>query len=157
MKPSESLATMGIHLPQVVAPLAVYVPAQKIGTQVRTSGQLPMVDGKLPLVGQVGHQVTVAEAKNLARIAALNALSAVASVAGGIDNIVNISHVTGFVSSAPDFFAQPEVVNGASELLQEIFGDAGRHTRSAVGVSVLPINSPVEIELTCVVNDEHNE
>ncbi|MDR6939364.1 RidA family protein [Arcanobacterium hippocoleae] len=151
MKPSEKLIELGIELPQVAAPLAAYVPAQKIGVQVRTSGQLPFVSGQLPLTGKVGAEVSPEQAQKLARIAALNALAAAAAAAGGIDQILQISHLTGFVASAPDFYAQPAVVNGASLLLQEIFAERGRHTRSAVGVSVLPLDSPVEIELSCVV------
>lgn len=149
--PSQRLAELGLKLPPVAAPVAAYIPAQRIGSEVRTSGQLPLVGGKLPLTGKVGGEVSAEEAKDLARTAALNALAAVADVAGGIDNISQISHVTGFVSSAADFFGQPGVVNGASELLGEIFGSAGEHTRSAVGVNVLPLNSPVEIELTAIV------
>lgn len=151
MKPSERLVEFGIELPEVAAPLAAYVPAQRIGNQVRTSGQLPTVNGELLLTGKVGAEVSAEQAKELARTAILNALAAVADVAGGIDRIVKISHLTGFVASAPDFYGQPAVINGASELLQDLFQDAGRHTRSAVGVNVLPINSPVEIELTCEV------
>ncbi|MDO5025146.1 MAG: RidA family protein [Trueperella sp.] len=151
VSPAQRLAELGLELPPVAAPVAAYIPAQRIGSEVRTSGQLPMVSGKLPLTGKVGAEVSAEQAKDLARTAALNALAAVADVAGGLDNIVQISHVTGFVSSAADFFGQPGVVNGASELLGEIFGDAGAHTRSAVGVNVLPLDSPVEIELTAIV------
>lgn len=151
MKPSERLTELGIELPEVATPLAAYVPAQIIGKEIRTSGQLPTVNGKLPLTGKVGGEVSPEQAKDLARTAILNALAAAASVAGGIDQIVQISHVTGFVASTPDFSGQPGVVNGASELLQEIFGDCGKHTRSAVGVSVLPVDAPLEIELTCII------
>ena len=153
---SAKLAELGIELPAVAKPVAAYVPAQLIGREIRTSGQLPSVDGALVASGKVGDPdrggtVTPDEAYKCARVAALNALAAVASVAGGIDRIERISHVTGFVASVPSFTGQPSVVNGASELLQAIFGDAGSHTRSAVGVAVLPLNAPVEIELTAVL------
>ncbi|WP_124054411.1 RidA family protein [Arcanobacterium ihumii] len=150
---SDELRRLGIELPNVVAPLAAYTPAQKIGNTVRTSGQLPMVEGKLPLSGKVGVEVSADDAKDLARTAILNALAAAASVAGGIDRIEKIVHVTGFVASSPDFTGQPGVINGASELLGELFGDDGIHTRSAVGVSVLPLDAPVEIELTVLVRE----
>lgn len=146
---SEKLAALNLELPPVAQPLAAYVPAQKIGSQIRTSGQLPTRDGKLLATGKVGAEVSPEEAKDLARVAILNALAAAADTAGGIDNIAKIVHVTGFVASVPEFTGQPQVVNGASELLGEIFGEAGKHTRSAVGVAVLPIDAPVEIELIC--------
>lgn len=148
MKISERLAELGIELPRVAAPVAAYIPAQKIGDEVRTSGQLPFEDGALPEIGKVGAQVEPDRAKELAAISALNALAAAAQAAGGVDNLKAVSHVTGFVASAPDFTGQPAVINGASELLGDIFGDAGVHTRSAVGVAVLPMDSPVEVEVT---------
>ncbi|GAA2429931.1 RidA family protein [Streptomyces macrosporus] len=141
------LDELGLTLPEVAAPLAAYVPALRSGSYVQTSGQLPLVDGKLPVTGKVGAEVTAEEAKDLAGICALNALAAVKSVVGDLDRIARIVKVTGFVASAPDFTGQPGVVNGASELLGEIFGDKGVHARSAVGVAVLPIDAPVELEV----------
>jgi enamine deaminase RidA (YjgF/YER057c/UK114 family) len=151
--PAERLASLGLALPQVVAPLAAYVPAVRSGALVYTAGQLPMVDGKLQATGKVGAEVGVTQAHALARICALNALAAAASAADGLSSIKRIVKVTGFVASAPDFTGQPQVVNGASELLLEIFGDAGRHARSAVGTAVLPMDAPVEIELIVEVAD----
>jgi enamine deaminase RidA (YjgF/YER057c/UK114 family) len=138
-------------LPPVVAPVAAYVPAVRTGSFVYTSGQLPMVDGKLPAVGKVGAEVSATDAAGLARTCALNALAAAASAAGGLDAIRRIVKVTGFVASAPGFSGQPLVINGASELLIEVFGEDGRHARSAVGVAELPLNSPVEVELIAEV------
>jgi enamine deaminase RidA (YjgF/YER057c/UK114 family) len=145
--PAERLAALGLELPPVAAPVAAYVPAVRTGSYVYTSGQLPFVDGKLLVTGKVGGLVTLDDAAALARIAALNALAAVASVAGGLDAITRVVKVTCFVASAADFTGQPQVANGASELLLEVLGDAGRHARSAVGVAVLPLDSPVEVEL----------
>jgi enamine deaminase RidA (YjgF/YER057c/UK114 family) len=149
----ERLAALGLSLPPVVAPLAAYVPAVRAGSFVYTSGQLPMVDGQLMSAGKVGTEVGAAEAAALARTCALNALAAAASVAGGLAGIKRVVKVTGFVASAPDFTGQPQVVNGASELLLEVFGEAGRHARSAVGTAVLPLNAPVEVELIVEVAD----
>ena len=146
MTTSERLTELGIELPAVVAPLAAYVPAVRTGNLVYTSGQLPMVAGKLPQAGKVGAEVTAEEAKDLARTCALNALAAVHSLVG-VDSVVRVVKVVGFVASAPGFNGQPGVVNGASELLGDVFGDAGVHARSAVGVSELPLNAPVEVEL----------
>ena len=146
MTTSERLTELGIELPAVVAPLAAYVPAVRTGNLVYTSGQLPMVAGKLPQAGKVGAEVTAEEAKGLARTCALNALAAVHSLVG-VDSVVRVVKVVGFVASAPGFNGQPGVVNGASELLGDVFGDAGVHARSAVGVSELPLNAPVEVEL----------
>ncbi|HUD79603.1 MAG TPA: RidA family protein [Streptosporangiaceae bacterium] len=151
--PAARLAGLGLVLPPVVAPLAAYVPAVRTGALVYTAGQLPMVDGKLLSAGKVGAEVGAAEAAALARTCALNALAAAASVAGGLAAITRIVKLTGFVASAPDFTGQPQVVNGASELLLEVFGDAGRHARSAVGTAVLPLNAPVEVELIVEVRD----
>ena len=150
-KPSERLASLGLALPPVPTPAAAYVPAVRTGRYVYTAGQLPFVDGKLPATGKVGGAVTAEEAAGYARTAALNALAAAASVAGGLDNIVRIVKVTGFVASEPDFTGQPVVINGASELLLEVFGDAGKHARSAVGMAVLPLDTPVEVELIAEV------
>jgi enamine deaminase RidA (YjgF/YER057c/UK114 family) len=149
--PEERLAALGLSLPEVVMPLAAYVPAVRTGTMVYTAGQVPMVNGKLVATGKVGAEVGQAEAAALARTCALNALAAAAAVAGGLSAIKRIVKVTGFVASAPDFTGQPQVVNGASELLLEIFGEAGRHARSAVGTAVLPLDAPVEIELIAEV------
>jgi enamine deaminase RidA (YjgF/YER057c/UK114 family) len=145
------LAALGLALPPVAAPVAAYVPAVRTGNYVYTAGQLPLVDGKLLMAGKVGAQVSVAEAAALARTAALNALAAAASVAGGLSGLARIVKVTGFVASDPGFTEQPQVVNGASELLLEVFGEAGRHARSAVGMAVLPFDAPVEIELIAEV------
>ncbi|WP_326796778.1 RidA family protein [Streptomyces sp. NBC_01808] len=140
------LAELGLSLPEVVPPLASYVPAVRSGPYVFTAGQLPMVDGTLPLTGKVGAEVTPEEARELAARCALNGLAAIKSVAGDLDRVVRVLKVVGFVASAPDFTAQPGVVNGASELLGQVLGEAGVHARSAVGVAVLPLDAPVEIE-----------
>jgi enamine deaminase RidA (YjgF/YER057c/UK114 family) len=147
---SARLAELGIELPAVVPPVAAYVPAVRTGNLVYTSGQLPMVDGKLPATGKVGAEVTAEQAYGLARTCGLNALAAVHALVG-IDNVVRVVKVVGFVASAPGFGGQPGVVNGASELFGEIFGDAGAHARSAVGVSELPLNAPVEVEIVVEV------
>ena len=151
MTASERLAELGLALPPVAQPVAAYIPAVRTGNYVYTSGQLPLVDGKLRGTGKVGEDVAVDEAAGLARICALNALAAVASVAGGLDAITRIVKVTCFVSSAPAFTGQAQVANGASEFLIEVLGDAGRHARSAVGMAVLPLDSPVEVELIAEV------
>jgi enamine deaminase RidA (YjgF/YER057c/UK114 family) len=148
---TERLAGLGLSLPPVPAPVAAYVPAVRTGNHVYTSGQLPLVDGKLQGTGKVGDGVAPDEAASLARTAALNALAAAASVAGGLDAITRIVKVTCFVASAPSFTGQAQVANGASELLLEVLGDAGRHARSAVGMAVLPLDSPVEVELIAEV------
>jgi len=145
--PAERLAELGLTLPPVAAPVAAYVPAVRTGNYVYTSGQLPFVDGKLPVTGKVGDGVTQDEAAGLARTAVLNALAAVASVTDGLDSITRVVKVTCFVASAPEFTGQAQVANGASELLLAVLGDAGRHARSAVGLTVLPLDSPVEVEL----------
>ncbi|MFF5108524.1 RidA family protein [Streptosporangium sp. NPDC000509] len=151
MTGEERLAELGLILPEVVPPLAAYVPAVRSGNHVHTSGQLPIVDGKLMATGKVGAEVDVEDAYALARVCALNALAAVASAAGGLSNIVRIVKVVGFVASAPDFTGQPQVVNGASDLFAAVLGDAGRHARSAVGVAVLPLDAPVEVEVIAEV------
>ena len=151
--PTERLAQLGLVLPEVPAPVADYVPAVRSGAYVHTSGQLPFVDGVLPKTGVVGDQavdITPDEAAVLARRCALNALAAVASVVD-LDSVVRVVKVTGFVASAPGFGGQPVVVNGASKLLGEVFGDAGRHARSAVGVAALPLGAPVEVEIVVEV------
>ncbi|MEU5811960.1 RidA family protein [Streptomyces sp. NPDC047718] len=141
------LAELGLTLPEVAAPLAAYQPAVRSGNYVFTAGQLPMVKGSLPVTGKVGAEVSPEQAKELAGICALNALAAVKSVAGDLDRIARVVKVVGFVASAPDFTAQPAVLNGASELLGEALGDKGVHARSAVGVAVLPLDAPVEVEI----------
>ena len=144
------LAELGITLPAVAAPVAAYVPAVISGNLVFTSGQLPFVSGALPATGKVGDGhglVPAADAKDYARIAILTALAAVKSVLGSLDRVTRIVKVTGFVASVPEFTGQPGVINGASELLGEVFGEAGAHARSAVGVPVLPLDSPVEVEI----------
>ncbi|MFJ7421474.1 RidA family protein [Streptomyces uncialis] len=141
------LAELGLTLPQVAAPLAAYQPAVRTGSHVYTAGQLPMVEGTLAVTGKVGAEVTAEEAKDLARVCALNALAAVKSVVGDLDRVARVVKVVGFVASASDFTGQPRVLNGASELLGEVFGEKGVHARSAVGVAVLPLDAPVEVEL----------
>lgn len=143
---SERLQQLGIELPQVAAPVAAYVPAIVVGNTVRTSGQLPMVNGELALRGRVGPNATDPdEAYKAARICALNALAAAADAAGGIDKLKRVVKVTGFVSSTEDFYAQPAVINGASDLFQEVFGS--QHARSAVATPVLPLDASVEVEV----------
>jgi enamine deaminase RidA (YjgF/YER057c/UK114 family) len=141
--PTDRLAELGLTLPAVVPPLAAYIPAVRSGSLVFTSGQLPLVEGKLTVVGKVGAEVSTEEAAGCARVAALNALAAIAAELGGsLDEIARVVRVMIYVASAPDFTAQ-----AASQLLGEIFGDPGRHARSAVGVAVLPMDSPVEVEV----------
>lgn len=146
MSASARLGQLGITLPEVVAPLASYVPAVRTGNLVYTAGQLPMQAGRLGVAGKVGAEVSPDEGKALARICALNALAAVDSLVG-VDAITRVVKVVGFVASAPGFNGQPSVINGASDLLAEVFGDKGAHARSAVGVSELPLDAPVEVEL----------
>lgn len=151
MSASGRLAQLGLTLPAVAKPLAAYVPAVRTGNLVYTSGQLPSVDGALTHAGKVGAEVTPEDAKIAARTCALNALAAVHGLVG-VDAVTRVVKVVGFVASAPGFNGQPGVVNGASELLGEVFGDAGVHARSAVGVSELPLDAPVEVELIVEVN-----
>ena len=146
MSVSARLRELGIELPEVAKPLASYVPAVRSGNLVYTAGQLPMQAGKLAETGKVGIEVTPEHGKELARICALNALAAVDGLVG-LDAVVQVVKVVGFVASAPGFTAQPAVLNGASELLGEVFGAAGAHARSAVGVAELPLGAPVEVEL----------
>ncbi|WP_211439804.1 RidA family protein [Corynebacterium glutamicum] len=143
---SERLAGLGISLPSVAAPVAAYVPAIQTGNQVWTSGQLPFVDGQLPATGKVGAEVSAEDAEKLARAAALNALAAIDALVG-IDKVTRVLKIVGFVASAENFSGQPAVINGASNLMGEVFGEAGAHARSAVGVAELPLNSPVEVEV----------
>lgn len=148
--PRERLRELGLTLPSVAAPAGAYIPARRSGSLVFTAGQVPFVDGTLAAVGKVGAEVGAEQAKQLARICALNALAAIDDLVG-LDAVTGVLKVVGFVASAPEFTGQPGVVNGASELLGEVFGDAGRHARSAVGVAVLPIDAPVEVELVVEV------
>jgi enamine deaminase RidA (YjgF/YER057c/UK114 family) len=142
----DCLAALGLVLPEVAKPAGAYVPALISGSLVFTAGQLPSTAGVLPATGKVGAEVTPEAAKDYARICVLNGLAAAKSVLGSLDRIQKVVKVVGFVASDPSFTGQPGVINGASELLGEIFGDAGAHARSAVGVAVLPLDSPVEIE-----------
>lgn len=146
MSAKARLQQLGIALPEVAAPLAAYVPAVRSGNLVYTAGQLPFEAGKLTHTGKVGADVTPEQGKALARICALNALAAVDSLVG-LDSVTQVVKVVGFVASAPGFHGQPGVINGASNLLAEVFGDSGAHARSAVGVAELPLDAPVEVEL----------
>lgn len=150
MSISARLAELGIELPAVVAPVAAYIPAKVHGDLVYTSGQLPFVDGQLPETGLVGEGegfVAAADAAGYARTCALNALAAAAAAVGGVDKITGVLRVGGFVASDPTFTGHPVVINGASEVLAEIFGEAGQHARAAVGVAALPLNTPVEVDV----------
>lgn len=149
---SSRLAELGLALPAVPKPVAAYQPAVISAGQVFTAGQLPFVDGVLPEVGKVGGAVSPERATGLARIAALNAVAAAASVVGGVDGIRRVVKLVVYVASDPSFTGQPAVANGASELLKELFGARGAHARSAVGVAVLPLDSPVEVELVVEAN-----
>lgn len=147
MTPEETLAKLGFTLPTVAKPVAAYVPTVRTGNLVYVSGQVPFVDGKLPKTGRLGEGVTLEEGQNLARICVLNALAAVKAEVGSLDRVKRIVRVGAFVASANEFTQQPQVANGASELLLQVFGEAGRHARAAVGVNVLPLGAPVEVEL----------
>ncbi|NUT96373.1 MAG: RidA family protein [Saccharothrix sp.] len=146
------LAELGVELPPVAAPVAAYVPAVRSGNHVYTSGQLPFVAGALAATGKVGGDVSPEEAKAHARTCALNALAAIDDLVG-IDKVVRVVKLTGFVASAEGFTGQPAVVNGASELLGEVFGDAGKHARAAVGVAELPLGAPVEVDLIVEIGE----
>lgn len=152
MSATARMAALGIELPDVAAPLASYVPAVRAGSFVFTSGQLPLVDGELLATGRVGAEVDEQTALACARRCALNALAAVAAELGDLDRVRRVVKVVGFVASPPDFTGQPRVLNGASDLLGEVFADAGRHARSAVGVSALPLGAPVEVEVVVEVD-----
>jgi enamine deaminase RidA (YjgF/YER057c/UK114 family) len=151
--PAERLAALGLALPPVTPPVAAYVPALRTGPYVYVSGQVPVTDGKLAGTGKVGAEVSTEDAARMARTCALNAIAAAASAAGGLENIRRIVKVVGFVASAPGFSGQPQVINGASELLIEVFGEDGKHARSAIGVAELPLNAPVEVEMIVEVRD----
>jgi enamine deaminase RidA (YjgF/YER057c/UK114 family) len=150
--PEERLAERGLAVPAVAKPVAAYVPAVRTGNYVYTSGQLPMRDGQLLTTGKVGAEVSVDDAVACAQQCALNGLAAVKSLVGDLSRVVRVVKVVGFVASTPDFTGQPGVVNGASELIGEVFGEAGQHARSAVGVPVLPLDAPVEVELVVEVS-----
>ncbi|CAB4594812.1 MAG: RidA family protein [Actinobacteria bacterium] len=147
MKVTERLAELGISIPAVAKPVASYIPSTISGSLVFTAGQLPFIDGSLPATGKVGADVDATEAAGMARTAVLNALAAIETSIGSVDRITKIVKLVVFVASAPDFTGQPGVANGASDVLVEIFGESGRHARSAVGVAVLPLDAPVELEL----------
>lgn len=151
MTVTERLGELGLALPDVAKPLAAYVPATRVGNQIWTSGQLPMVQGQLTTAGKLGAEVTLEQGVAAARTCLLNALAAIGAEAGGVDRIARIVKLVVFVASTPDFTDQPKVGNGASELVGEIFGDAGLHVRSAVGVSVLPLDAAVELEVVAEI------
>jgi enamine deaminase RidA (YjgF/YER057c/UK114 family) len=152
MTPEDRVRDLGLEIPDVAAPLASYVPAARTGAYVYTSGQLPIVKGELVATGKVGAEIDPERAAELAKVCALNAIAAVRAEVGELSRVRRIVKVVGFVASAPEFFGQPQVINGASDLLGEVFGDAGRHARSAVGVAVLPRDAPVEVELIAEVD-----
>ncbi len=151
MSATQRLAELGITLPAVAAPAGSYVPARRSGSLVFTAGQVPFVDGKLAATGKVGAEVTAEDAAGIARICALNALAAIDALVG-LDAVTGVVKAVVFVASAPGFGGQPGVANGASDLLAEVFGEAGRHARSAVGVAELPLDAPVEVELIVEVS-----
>jgi|TARA_B110000977_G_scaffold120722_1_gene155361 enamine deaminase RidA (YjgF/YER057c/UK114 family) len=146
-KVEQRLTELGFTLPEVAAPAGSYLPAMISGNLVFTAGQIPLIEGKLMATGKLGAEITAEHGAEIAQRCALNALAAVKSVLGDLDRVKQVVKVVGFVSSVPEFSSQPAVINGASEFLQQVFGDAGKHARSAVGVSVLPLDAPVEIEL----------
>jgi len=148
----KKIKQMGITIPEAARPLAAYIPALQVGNLVMTSGQVPIAGGTIKFLGKVGKDLTEEEGKKAAKLCAINCLSAIKSVIGNLDNIKRMIKLTVFVNSAEGFTAQPKVANGASEFIVEIFGDAGKHVRSAVGVSELPLNSTVEIEMIVEVN-----
>ena len=146
-KVEQRLSELGLTLPEVATPAGSYLPAMISGNLVFTAGQIPVIEGKLMATGKLGAEITVEYGAEIAQRCALNALAAVKSVIGDLDRVQQVVKIVGFVSSVPEFTSQPTVINGASEFLQQVFGDAGKHARSAVGVSVLPLDAPVEIEL----------
>ena len=146
-KVEQRLSELGLTLPEVATPAGSYLPAMISGNLVFTAGQIPVIEGKLMATGKLGAEITVEYGAEIAQRCALNALAAVKSVIGDLDRVKQVVQIVGFVSSVPEFTSQPAVINGASEFLQQVFGDAGKHARSAVGVSVLPLDAPVEIEL----------
>ncbi len=154
MSPSKQLAELDLKLPSIAAPVGCYVPAVRSGRYAFTSGQVPFREGKLVYAGKVPSEVSLANAADGAAISALNGLAAIAQLVGGLDNIIRVVRVCVYVASSPGFTEQPKVANGASELLVKIFGDVGRHARSAVGAAELPLNAPVEVELMVEVSGE---
>jgi enamine deaminase RidA (YjgF/YER057c/UK114 family) len=149
--PEERVEELGLSIPEVPKPVAAYVPAVRTGQYIYTSGQLPMRDGKLVSTGKVGGEISAEDGKELAQQCALNAIAAVKGVVGELSGVVRVVKVVAFIASTPDFTGQPGVANGASELIGEVFGDAGQHARSAVGVPVLPLDAPVEVEMVVEV------
>jgi enamine deaminase RidA (YjgF/YER057c/UK114 family) len=149
--PEERVEELGLSIPEVPKPVAAYVPAVRTGQYVYTSGQLPMRDGKLLSTGKVGGEISAEDGKELAQQCALNAIAAVKGVVGELSGVVRVVKVVAFIASTPDFTGQPGVANGASELIGAVFGDAGQHARSAVGVPVLPLDAPVEVEMVVEV------
>jgi enamine deaminase RidA (YjgF/YER057c/UK114 family) len=145
--PEQRLAELGLSIPEMVQPMAAYVPTVRSGAFVYTAGQLPIVDGALPRTGKLGAEVSTDQGRELAQQCALNALAAIKAEVGDLASVKRVVKVLGFVASAPEYYDQPEVINGASELLGAVFGEAGKHARSAVGVAVLPRNAPVEVEV----------
>jgi enamine deaminase RidA (YjgF/YER057c/UK114 family) len=143
----EKIKELGFEVPEVAKPLAAYIPAKQVGNLVMTSGQVPLVKGEIKYKGKVGKDLSEEDGIKAAQVCALNCLAAIKSVIGNLDRVVEVEKLTVFVASAEDFTAQPKVANGASELIGKIFGDAGKHVRSAVGVTALPLNSAVEIEM----------
>ena len=153
MDPEARLRELGHELPEVPEPAGAYVPASRSGALIFTAGQLPLEEGELSMTGKVGDTVTPDRAREAARLCALNALAAAAAEAGGLNRIARVVRVTGYIASAPGFNRQPEVLNGASELIGEVFGEAGLHARSAVGVAELPLDAPVEVELVAELGE----
>jgi len=151
-KIEEKILELGFELPKIAIPIASYIPAKRVNNIVFTSGQLPMVNGEITMTGFLGKDVLIEDANRAAQVCTLNALAAIKGVIGDLDQIKSIIRVVGYVASTPEFTKQPAVVNGASDLLLQIFGEVGKHARSAIGVSVLPLNSSVEIELTVEIN-----
>ncbi len=145
--PEQRLAELGLSVPEMVRPMAAYVPTVRSGAFVYTAGQLPIVDGALPRTGKLGAEVSTDQGREMAQQCALNALAAIKAEVGDLASVKRVVKVVGFVASAPEYYDQPEVINGASELLGAVFGEAGKHARSAVGVAVLPRNAPVEVEV----------
>lgn len=153
MTPEQKLKELSIELPGVAKPLGSYVPFVKTGNLIYLSGMLPLKDGKLITAGRLGESVTIDDAVLCARTAAINALGILKSAAGSLGMVKQCVKITGFIASAPDFTDQPKVLNGASDLMVEVFGEAGRHARAAVGVNILPLNSPVEVEFIFEVRE----
>lgn len=148
----EKIKELGFEVPEVAKPLAAYIPAKQVGNLVMTSGQVPLVKGEIKFKGKVGRDLSEEDAIKAAQVCALNCLAAIKSVVGDLDRVVEVEKLTVFVASNPDFTAQPKIANGASELIGKIFGEAGKHVRSAVGVASLPLDASVEIEMIVRVN-----